>query len=252
MRQTFSVDRTVDFIICGAQKGGTTALDAYLREHPQICMANNKEVHFFDNESNFLKKDHDYSKYHSFFSPQKKHDVIGEATPIYMYWNNAPKRIWNYNPNMKLILLLRNPIDRAYSHWNMEQLRNADNLSFFDAIKNEKSRCLEAFPYQHRVYSYIDRGLYVEQLQRLKKYFPSNQILILKSEYLKKQPDKALENICTFLDIAPFESVEAKNIHSHPYKSKMSQEEREYLRLIFEPEIKNLEQMLNWDCKDWC
>ena len=146
----------IDFIICGTQKGGTSALDAYLRRHPEICMAISKEVHFFDNEKAFCDGLPDYSLYHSFFSPQPSHKLVGEATPVYMYWRDATRRIWQYNPNIKLIVVLRNPIDRAYSNWNMERLRNRDTVAFWEAIQNEEERCREALPYQHRIYSYIE------------------------------------------------------------------------------------------------
>ena len=104
----FPRKRAVDFVVCGTQKGGTSALDAYLREHPEICMAVRKELHFFDNEKKFSSGKPDYSKYHDSFNPQKLHKLLGETTPIYMYWNESPRRIWEYNPNMKLIVLLRN------------------------------------------------------------------------------------------------------------------------------------------------
>jgi hypothetical protein len=85
----------VDFAICGTQKGGTTALDSYLREHPEVCMANRKEVHYFDVDKNFSEGPPDYSSHHSWFDPLAGHRVIGEATPI----------------------------QRAFSHWNMEKVR---------------------------------------------------------------------------------------------------------------------------------
>ena len=143
----------VDFIVAGAQKGGTTALDFYLRQHPNICMATGKEVHFFDTEKFFQGHKVDYDEYHSRFEPNASHVLVGEATPIYMYWHYAPRRIWEYNSKMKLIILLRNPIERAYSHWNMERSRNWEHLPFWDAIQYESQRCREALPYQHRVYS---------------------------------------------------------------------------------------------------
>lgn len=127
----------IDFVISGTQKGGTSALDAYLREHPEICMADKKEVHYFDNEDFYCYEQLGYLNYHSFFSPNESHKILGEATPIYMYWYDAPKHIWQYNSNMKLIAILRNPIERAYSHWNMERSRGADKLSFWDALISE-------------------------------------------------------------------------------------------------------------------
>jgi len=264
----FPTQRIVDFVIGGTQKGGTTALDAYLREHPEICMAEKneayfsaehpeigmagkKEVHFFDNEDYFVGGKPDYSKYHRRFNPSKGHKVLGEATPIYMYWNDSPRRIWEYNPEMKFIILLRDPIERAYSHWNMERIKNTDKLSFWDAIENEKERCREALPLQHRVYSYISRGLYTEQLHRLWTYFPRDRVLCLKSEDLKEALDETLSRICEFLQVSKFKSVVSKSAHSLPYESSMTEKERDYLRRIFEPEIGKLEKGLNWKCSDW-
>lgn len=244
-------DWVVNFSICGTQKGGTSALDAYLREHPKICMAENKEVHFFDNECFFYAKKTNYSKYHASFNPNISHDLIGEATPIYMYWRTAPKRIWEYNPNMKLIILLRNPIDRAYSHWNMERSRNSETLSFWNALQHEKKRCGEALPHQHRVYSYIDRGFYLKQLQMLWQHFPKDQVLILKSEYLKHQPHAALKDVCNFLKLSHFEKIMPQTVHARPYISKITTKEKEYLKFIFKQEIQNLERTLGWDCSDW-
>lgn len=241
----------VDFVICGTQKGGTSALDAYLRAHHQICMANTKEVHFFDNEDTFRDNAPDYSLYHTAFSPEPSHELVGEATPIYMYWHDAPRRMWQYNPNMKLIVILRNPIERAYSHWNMERSRDAEALSFWEAIKSETQRCRESLPYQHRVYSYIDRGFYLEQLRRLSTYFMKEQILILRNEELKSKPHETLQNVCDFLGVNSFQDIEAKDIHSRPYSSSISGREKEYLRFIFEYEIRGIERMFGWDCSNW-
>lgn len=243
--------RKVDFVICGTQKGGTTALDAYLRAHPEICMANTKEVHFFDSEAIFADGYPDYSLYHAAFSPQTSHTIVGESTPIYMYWHEAPKRIWRYNPAMKLIVLLRNPIERAYSHWNMEQARNAETLPFWDAIQNERQRCREALPYQHRIYSYVDRGYYLEQLRRLWFFFSEHNVLVLKTEHLREHPGEALTEVCRFLHLRPLENVVRKNVHSLPYASQMESRERDYLRDLFEPEIKGIERALGWDCSSW-
>jgi hypothetical protein len=241
----------VNFIICGTQKGGTSALDMYLRGHPEICMANKKEVHFFDNEGAFRADAPDYTSYHSFFSPELRHKIVGEATPIYMYWRDAPQRIWQYNSDMKMIVLLRNPIDRAYSHWNMERQRNAETASFWDAIRNEEERCREALPYQHRVYSYIDRGFYLEQLRRLWAYFPKKQVLVLRNEELQKNPDETLQKVFAFLGVSLLPLMNAVNIQSFPYTLSMSKTERDYLRSVFEYEIRALERVLGWDCSNW-
>jgi hypothetical protein len=241
----------VAFVIAGTQKGGTTALASYLYEHPEIGMPTVKEVHFFDTEEHFASSEVDYARYHAYFNPAVKRRLLGDATPIYMYWEPAPERIRRYNPAMKLIMLLRNPVTRAYSHWNMERERQRDPLPFEQAIRTEAERCREALPLQHRLYSYIDRGLYSEQIQRIWRHFPAGQTLVLKSEELQRTPDAALARITDFLGVAGFPPVEPRTVHARPYQGQMSAEARNYLREVFAPEVRKLEQMFGWDCSDW-
>ena len=241
----------VAFVIAGTQKGGTTALASYLYEHPEIGMPTVKEVHFFDTEEHFASSEVDYSRYHAYFKPAVKRRLLGDATPIYMYWEPAPERIRRYNPAMKLVMLLRNPVTRAYSHWNMERERQRDKLPFEQAIRSEAERCREALPLQHRLYSYIDRGMYSAQMQRIWRHFPAAQTLVLKSEELQRTPDAALARITDFLGVARFPPVQPRTVHARPYQAPMSAEARDYLREVFAPEVRKLEQMFGWDCSDW-
>lgn len=241
----------VDFVIAGTQKGGTTALRAYLLNHPEICMARRMEVHFFDFAEHFQSEPMDYSVYHQWFRPTGRQRVFGEKTPIYMYWYDAPRRIWEYNPGMKWILLLRNPIERAYAHWNMECIRNRDHVDFWSAIQNEHIRCREALPLQHRDYSYQDRGFYTEQLRRIWHFFPRQQTLIVKSEELRATPLETLNKVCHFLGVEPFSHVDPLNVRAQEYLAPLETRARQYLERVFEYEIKELEQLLEWDCSDW-
>lgn len=244
--------KKVNFLIAGAQKAGTTALDAYIRaHHPSICMANEKEVHFFDNEAHFATASVDYSSYHQAFNPTFAHQLLGESTPIYMYWQEAPQRIWQYNPDMKIILILRNPIERAFSHWNMERGRNTEQLDFWDAIVNEQQRCKKAWPLQHRVYSYLDRGFYVRQLARFWRYFPKGNTLILRHEDLKDNPQQAVNEVFEFLGVEKLSRLDKKTVFSIPYPQAMSHQEKAFLLDVFMDEIIKLEQLLGWDCRNW-
>lgn len=241
----------VSFLICGTQKGGTTALDTYLRRHHQLQLASTKEVHFFDTDDFFSDPQPDYAWYHSHFNNTSSTTLSGESTPIYMYWQAAAERIYRYNPSMKIILLLRNPIDRAYSHWNMELQRNAENLSFYEALVSESSRCASSDGKQHRVYSYVDRGFYTRQIARLCSYFPDSNIHITKSEFLLHQPRECLHAICSFLGIAPLEDTSPIRAHSLAYSQPMQDKERIFLHSAFAEEIRSLERMLNWNCDSW-
>lgn len=251
----------VSFLIAGTQKGGTTALHDYLRKHPQVCMARRKEVHFFDKDRFFANGAPDYSIYHAFFKPRATYraffkrnatnQLFGEATPIYMYWEPAPARIREYNPEMKFIISLRNPILRAFSNWNMERARGNEPLSFWDALHTEAERRETGAPRELRLHSYIARGFYAEQLRRLWSYFPKSQTHVLRQDQLYKDPLNVLNDVCAFLDIGPFKAVRQRTVFSKSYMTSMSRREWRHLAQLFEPDIRSLESALNWDCSDW-
>lgn len=241
----------LDFLVVGTQKGGTTSLDRYLRKHPQIEMPHSKkELHFFDTDKFFISESN-YDSYHRHFKWDSKKLVRGEVTPVYMYWIPAIERVWHYNPAIKIIMVLRNPIDRAYSHWNMVKEKGFETLSFSEAIRIEHQRCKAVLPQQSYRFSYIDRGYYSEQLRRVLRFFPQNQVLVVKSEWLKNNSHNVVEAISSFLQIDSFPQVEKVEANSRYYLKPMSNEDRSYLKDIFYYDIRMLEQMLGWDCQGW-
>jgi hypothetical protein len=249
--QSGTPSKKVDFLICGAQKAGTTSLHAYLQRHPELYLPPSKEVHYFDSDDLFVDGSPNHELYHAHFKAGKPEQQWGEATPIYMYWKTAIARIFAYNPHIKIIIILRNPIERAYSHWNMEHRRGLENLSFYEAIKMEKERCRSSSGGQHRVYSYCDRGFYSKQISRIKQLFPEGNIMILKSENLREQPRHFLGRICEFLGVTPLTDASPIHLHVLPYPEPMDKKSRKYLHSIFADEIRLLEKMLDWDCSLW-
>ena len=242
----------VNFVIGGTQKGGTSALDSFLRQHPQICLPNDlKEVHFFDREEVFRAGKPDYDKYHAHFRPGPQHLTIGEASPIYMYWKTAPARIQAYNPQMRWVLILRNPVDRAYSAWNMERNRGADNLSFEEAVSHEPERCREAFPLQHRVYSYLDRGFYTEQVRRLFDMFGRENCLVLLNEDLQSNHDKTLRDVFSFLGVNDSLKVPQSRVFEHGYEQLLDPILRTKLLERFSSDIRELERLIDRDLSGW-
>jgi len=241
--------RKIDFVVAGVQKAGTSALDAYLRAHPAICMANQKEAHFFDRARYFWLIPN-YFAYHAHFSAEETHQLFGEATPIYAYWDASIQRIWKYNPQMKIIVVLRNPVERAYSHWNMERQRGYETLPFLEAIENEARRCKEDLPRQHRIYSYLDRGWYSEQIRRIWRFFPQEQTMFIKYETLLSSPNEVMGEVWKFLGLLPI-GVEKKIVHARRYETKMSEVEVKLLQDRYKHEIMQIESMLGWDCSDW-
>jgi len=249
----------VGFLIVGAQKAGTTALHRYISHHPQLFLPANKEIHFFDDETLKWSK-HDictgeemdsYRNYHLHFRHASHQQIWGEATPIYMYWWPSIERIWSYNPAIKLVIVLRNPITRAYSHWNMERRRQAEQLDFQQAIEQEQERCRTALPLQHRVYSYLDRGYYSSQLRRIWRFFPPQQTLVLKHEQLLHEPAETLARVFQYLGVGAMAFKGQEQHHASRYDETMPDKTRQWLQTHFEPEIRQLEQLLNWNCSDW-
>jgi hypothetical protein len=241
----------VNFVVGGTQKGGTSALDSFLRQHPEICMPKTtKEVHFFDREEIFASRP-DYKKYHAHFRPESTHKAIGEASPIYMYWNPAPYRIWSYNPAMKWILILRNPAERAHSAWNMEKQRGLEDLSFPEAITRESIRCRKALPLQHRIFSYVDRGFYASQVRRLFNIFGRDQCLILLNEDLESEHESSLRKVFRFLNVDDSINPPDARVFAHPYDSRIEPKLHRKLIETFYFDIKELEQLLGREMPSW-
>jgi sulfotransferase family protein len=240
----------LQFIVAGAQKSGTTALNYYLKRHPRIALPIRKELHFFDNDELFAGGNVSYQPLHEMFRPARAGNIAGENTPIYLYWRPALPRIRNYNPEMKFIVILRNPIERAFSQWNMQRSRGHEPLDFLEAIHAEPRRIAEAAPKQLRKFSYLDRGRYAEQLDRAFRLFPRERFLVLKYETFRARQREIVDEVFCFLNLTPvrFRPVEA---HDIPYARKIREHERAAVREILETEIGRLETLLEWDCSDW-
>jgi hypothetical protein len=237
----------VNFLIAGVQKGGTSSVDAYLRQHPQVRMAYKKEIHYFDYDDRW--KDHWW--YEGYVVPLGGATAVGESTPIYTYAPQAARRIYEYNPAMRLIVLLRNPAERAWSQWRMESAAGHDQLTFGEAIRRETERCREALPVIHRNYSYVDRGFYAEQIRRLQRFFPAEQLLFIKSETFFADPATTMSGICRFLRIEE-KNFDTREIHrAGPQAGGMPAEDRRFLIETYRNDIAEVERLLGWDCRDW-
>ena len=161
------------------------------------------------------------------------------------------ERIWNYNSKIKLLVLLRNPAERAFSHWNMQRDRRLESLDFLAAVQEEKNRAREAMPFQLRKFSYVDRGFYTEQIERVFRYFPREQVNILKFENFRRDPRVTLDEVCGFLGLEPLQNLNNVETGSTPYARKMTRSERQYLVDLYRSDVDRLEKLLGWDCSDW-
>ncbi len=198
-----------DFLIIGAQKCGTTSLFFYLSQHPDIVMPEIKEIHFFD-----LQYEKGIKWYYNLFPKTSiiKKTFTGEASPYYLFNPLVPERVFKHLPNIKLIVLLRNPVDRAYSHFMHEKKYNHEDLdSFEEAVEIENIRTDEdekkliAGEIQNsesfQRYSYLKRGLYHKQISMWLQYFELEQFCFIKSEDFFRNPENEINQICNFLGI---------------------------------------------------
>jgi len=262
---TWRIRSLPDFIIIGAQRCGTTSLYEYLIEHPCVAPAFTKEVHFFD--INFGRgvawyRAHFPSLPYKYFAKQiRAHNILtGEATPYYIFHPHAPKRVSKILPRVKLIALLRNPVDRAYSHYHLEVRNGAETLSFEDALEREakmvsreRERITQDENYQslaHQRHSYLSRGIYVDQLEVWESLFPREQILVLRSEDFDADPATTLRSVLKFLNLPSWEPQEYGKYHQARYP-KMDPATRRRLVSYFEPHNQSLYEFLGvnfeWD-----
>lgn len=221
----------VRFLIAGVQKCGTSALDAYLRRHPALEMATPKEAHFFDRETGVDWRAPDYGPLHAHYGAEGP--MRGEATPITLYWTPAHYRVLRYNPDMKFVLMFRDPVERAWSHWKMNRANGWETLSFSEAIRAGRMRVLdEPGPSGlSRRLSYVERGYYARQIRELAKLFPLGNMLFLSQEELSRSPDTVLAKVTAFLGVDRLESVTPERVNMSRWieAEPLSDEDRAYL-----------------------
>ncbi len=243
----------LDFVIGGVQKAGTTALHEYLKQHPRIAMPTGaKELHFFDNDDNFREDPVDYGPLHAAFRPGRKTLAAGECTPIYFFWRAAIPRLRDYHPALKLIFILRDPIARAYSQWNMQRARGTAPPDFIEAMEAAPRQHAEASASgQSRRFTYVARGLYAGQIEHVRAYFPAAQLLFLKYENFRADQQGTVNQVCDFLAVPRVVIRPGVAPHRTRDARKLSPEERARLKPLFADDIRRVETLLGWDCQDW-
>jgi Sulfotransferase domain len=251
-----------DFIIIGTMRGGTTSLYSYLTEHPGIGSAYMKEVHFFDmyfNKGLYWYRSQFPSSVQKYYTEhvQKRSFITGEASPYYLFHPHAPKRIAKTLPHVKLIVQLRNPVNRAYSHYYHEVAGGHEKLTFAEAIEREEERIGKEGEklaqdehynsFNHRHFSYLARGIYVDQLKVWMDIFPREQFLILKSEDFYADPAASLAQTLEFIRLPSTgikhqkHDYEQLNVTKPP---KMDEAVRQRLIKYFEPHNARLYEYL--------
>ena len=206
-----------DFVIIGAQKAGTTSLYNFITHHPSIAPAHQKELHYFSIQYNFGElwyRSNFPTNLSRHYKKTKQKLLSGEASPTYHFYPMVPFRMKDILPDVKLIMILRNPVDRAYSQYHDSVRMNLETLSFEKAIEMEEERCAGErermirdpcfVPKHYRCHSYLARGIYAAQLEDWFKYYGREQFLILTTDDFHKNLQQTMDQVFDFLAVSSF------------------------------------------------
>ena len=240
-----------DFLILGAQKSGTTALYAYLRRHPEITGPAWKEVSYFDRH---------YRRGPAWYRgnfPLRAHGaIVGEASPSYLFHPLAPERAAALLPNALLIALVRDPADRAHSHYHHEVALGREELPFEEALEREEERLAGELERMHDDpgyfshawwnHTYLARGRYAEQLARWLDHFPRERLLVLSNEELAERPAETYARVLEFLGARPHRLASYPRVYDRDYPA-MRPETRLKLAVAYAEPNRRLYALLGRD-----
>lgn len=209
-----------NLFVVGAVKSGTTSLYAYLKQHPAVFFPEMKEPHFFSRPVPSQGKKHlitlirDEASYLRLYERAPDIPWLGDASPSYLWCREAPARIAAVAPQGRIIVILRDPIERAYAQYLMDYSEGAIQRPFYEALRQDWERPDKGWGVSQL---YVELGLYAEQIRRYRATFGSDRVLVLLLEDLKKKPRPVLRGIARFLDIAeqPMETVDVTQAHNH-------------------------------------
>jgi hypothetical protein len=260
-RRLVNFARTLpDFLVIGAQKSGTTTLYDYIVQHPDVRAALTKEVHFFDD--NFQRGAGWYrSNFPVGAAPLGTTNrwQTGEASPYYLLHPLAPRRAAQVLPHAKLLVTLRHPVDRAYSHYQHERAKGTEPLTFAEAIEQESART--EGPWQQlssgavarapevQSFSYLARGRYDEQLSRWLQHFAREQMYVISAERLFSEPAVVMRGVFNFLGLDAANGIDYRRLNSRQYAG-LDPELRRQLEDELRGSVRTVNQLLDTDF-DW-
>ena len=247
-----------DFLVLSGGRCGSTSLFASLCEHPQVLAPSHKEVHFFDR--NYVKGLDFYRRLFPLVAHRRARErlvgppvVTGEATTYYLLHPAVPARAHDAIPDARLVAILRDPVDRAYSHYHLCVRQGRESLSFEEALDAEEERLAGAeerlladVTYDHpshRFHSYVARGMYLDQLRRWEALYGRDRLLVLASEDYFADPLGAVRRVTDFLGLEPHPGPlqPPRNVASY---ETMRPETRQRLRETFAEPNRRLEDYL--------
>ena len=246
-----------NFIIIGAVRCGTTSLYQNICEHPNVISAKQDEIGFFDSNfhlglnwyKSFFPKNDELKK----LKEEKGVGITGEDTPFYLWNELVCDRILKTVPDCKLIIILRNPVNRAYSNYQLSIRNGKENLSFKEVIDIEKKQLandgiyldnkINLGKFKHPRSNLI-KGWYYEQVKMWIEKFPQNQILVISTEELENKPQETMDIVFNFLKLPKYKMKQFQKLKFVKYQN-MNYETKKELLKYFEPKNERLFSLIN-------
>lgn len=248
------------FSIVGVQKSGTSTLSGTISQHDLVCKPPRKEAHFF-NEESYDWANPDYER--DYTAPKRAgiHRMVGDATPVYLFWPRALERMRAYNPDLRLIAIFRDPIERLFSHWTMLRSRHPDNPDWSEFITQFRETSLPldipegVAPMRYKHMSGVARGYYGEQLRRGFELFDRDQWLLLEFRAMLREWDSTVDRTTDHLSLPRFtERPQLKNWYAGAEKitgTAPTAKELADLAELYGPDLEVFAELSGLDTSDW-
>jgi hypothetical protein len=267
----------VSIFTIGTQKGGTSALHDYLIKHPKVIGGIKKELNFFSHPELYEKGDNWYHQQYKSTLFFKANSLYIDSTPQYLSTEGVAKKIYSYNPNAKIVVLLREPVSRAFSAWNMykqfSEMKQEQKQSLIQTHVVEKNKDLfnklinqNPFPsfdeyvdleffngtLSNTFPNIIYRGLYVDQIKPYLDFFGPDNVLIFESDFFKKNKLEVTNLVLNAVGLSnlKLEKNQLKPVHSRTYNSTITSTAKETLKAFYKPHNDRLfnliDQKFNW------
>jgi hypothetical protein len=248
------------FVIVSVERGGTTSLYRYVTAHPCVGEAFRKEVHYFDMNAaqglDWYRAHFPLRTWAAWARLRHGAGITGEASPYYLYHPHVPIRLARLLPDVRIVALVRNPVERAYSHYHLNVRQGKEDLSFEEALAREDERLAGEWEKlstdelywsdRHYQFAYRGRGLYAERLKDWYRHFSTEQILVVRSEDLYKDPAAVVERVFHHLGVPPYLLSGFKAYNQKPYPG-LAPDTRRQLAAFFAPHNQRLYELLGRD-----
>lgn len=214
-------------------------------------MPDTKELHFFDKEQRIVLDSLTLLKYHRSWPPLSRWKLRGECTPSYIFIPGCLELIAKYRSDIKIVVILRNPVERAYSHWKMSRRSGVEPLTFSEAIIAEEGRLANASGSELRNFSYLSRSRYAQQIRRCHEIFGRDQVHFLRLETLLSEPELIYKRLFSHLGVPTNINIEVPH-RNRGDTTRIPEDERRFVSEFLIEDMKEALNLLSWEVGPWC